>query len=174
MLKRLVLIPVFLFLLTISFAQDVNTYIESGRGKFDNKDYAGAIDDYDKAIALDEKSDNAYYYRAKAKASLKNYFGATEDLTKAIKLGADSELLSEYYFSRAIVKTLLNEYHSSIGDFDEAIKLKPTNSEYLFFKAFVYISLDKKKEACECWKEAKKVSLPDNTDAEQMLKKYCK
>ena len=61
-------------------------YCNRGSAKNSSGDYAGAIEDYTKAIELDPKFAVAYCNRGNAKDSSGDYAGAIEDYTKAIEL----------------------------------------------------------------------------------------
>jgi tetratricopeptide (TPR) repeat protein len=45
-------------------------FIKSGKKKSDNKDYQGAISDYNEAIRLNPKNATAYFWRGSAKSDL--------------------------------------------------------------------------------------------------------
>ncbi len=62
------------------------TYIKKGLKKFKNNDFKGAVDDFTKAIELDPKNDEAYYYRGKVKNKLQDFSGAINDYNKALEI----------------------------------------------------------------------------------------
>lgn len=66
---------------------DASLYAKRGKAYSALRDYANAMKDYDKAIALDEKNTDAYVNRAVARFMLKDYDGSWEDVHKAESLG---------------------------------------------------------------------------------------
>lgn len=72
--------------------KEAESYLSQGFGKWFCSDYAGAIQDYNKAIELNPKYAEAYFNRGGAKFNLQDVFGALADYSKAGELG-----LSEAY-----------------------------------------------------------------------------
>jgi len=68
-----------------------------GQAKFNLKDIAGAIKDYDSAIALDPQDPSPYLNRGLAKVGRDNT-GACADMNKASQLGSKAavEALKKY------------------------------------------------------------------------------
>lgn len=60
------------------------TNLELGIKKGEQRDYAGAILDYDAAIQAEPRQQEAYYRRAGAKTHLKRYQEAISDYSKAL------------------------------------------------------------------------------------------
>jgi len=92
-MKKLILL---LFIPLVSFGQTgmarqsgqtAKEYFESGREKYKNEDYYGAIADYTKAIEIDPNYDYAYASRANAKEELGDLNGACADWKEAARLG---------------------------------------------------------------------------------------
>ena len=61
-------------------------YNERGRSKYEQKDYTGAIKDFDKAIELNPNYALAYKNRGDAKYSQEDYEDAIKDYDRAIEL----------------------------------------------------------------------------------------
>ena len=72
-----------------------NPFIKSGKAKFIQGDYRGAIADYDRAIELRPDYAEAYYLRGSAKMGLGDYRGAIADYDRAIEL--DPKDAGAYY-----------------------------------------------------------------------------
>ena len=66
--------------------QTAEQLIQSGNTKANQKDYQGAIDDFTKAIELNPKSADAYFYRANAYAGNKQYTEAVDGFNTAISM----------------------------------------------------------------------------------------
>ena len=105
------------------------------------KEYASAIEDYTKAIALKPNFPVAYNNRGADKNELKDYTGALNDYTKAIE---QDSLYARAYYNRGIVYINLKQYENAIADFSKALLLNPEYNEAEKNKA---IAQKKKNEA---------------------------
>src|ERR1700761_6866241 len=76
--------------------QTAEQLIQSGNTKANQKDYQGAIDDFTKAIELNPKSADAYFYRANANSNLQKNEEAVADFTKTIEL--NPKKADAYYY----------------------------------------------------------------------------
>lgn len=65
-------------------------YAEEGQNKVHSGDNNGAIEEFNKAIGINPKNADAYYWRAVAKCYLNDNAGCCEDYAKAEKLGHPS------------------------------------------------------------------------------------
>jgi tetratricopeptide (TPR) repeat protein len=104
-------------------------FILRGDEKKEQKDYKGAIVDYNEAIRriVDYKGDIrnnptalAFFLRAEAKKVLKDYQGAIADYNEAIRLDPTAALAHEY---RGDTKMLLKDRQSGLTDFQAAANL---------------------------------------------------
>ena len=107
-------------------------YYNRGVGKFNLKDYQGAINDYNKTIQLQPDYAEAYHNRGEAKVQLQDYAGAIEDLTTAIALKPQ---YADAYFTRAKAKNKLKDYEGAIDDFTKTLDLKPDQTDAYFDRA---------------------------------------
>ena len=104
-------------------------FILRGDEKKEQKDYKGAIVDYNEAIRRmvdynEAIRDNpialAFFVRAEAKKELKDYQGAIADYNEAIRLDPTAALAHEY---RGDTKMLLKDRQSGLIDFQTAAQL---------------------------------------------------
>ncbi|MDD2829372.1 MAG: tetratricopeptide repeat protein [Sulfuricurvum sp.] len=93
-------------------------------------DNRGAIEDYNRAIELNPKYDEAYRQRADARYNLDDYREQYDDLTKAIDINPN---VAAYYAARS--KNMYNSY--SVKDAEKAVALEPNNQSYLENRNYV-------------------------------------
>lgn len=103
---------------------------ERGNTLFSNKDFAGSVEQYTKAIDADPSNNKIlrilYCNRAAAQKELAKYREGIEDCTKAIKLDPK---FSKAYARRARCHLHQNDFASAIRDFRRAIELDPSDHE---------------------------------------------
>ena len=80
-----------------------------------------AIEDDDRALALDRNDGEAYRNRGVARGKLSAYGEAIEDFERALTLNPND---SAAYVNRGLVHYHLNEYHEAIEDDDRTIALR--------------------------------------------------
>ena len=124
MKKTVLAILSFCFIL-IARGQTVKEYNTSGAAKYKNEDYAGAIEDFTKAIALDASYSNLFCNRAVAKHMLNDYEGALADWNKAVSIDPNFE---NVYFNRANTKYALKDYEGALTDYNKAVTTGPEQS----------------------------------------------
>jgi tetratricopeptide (TPR) repeat protein len=95
------------------------------KAKLNSQDYAGAIEDLGKVIAVKPKNSLAYAYRGHARVHLKDYVHAIEDFDSAIALNHNFDAA---YVDRGHAKLFLNQYREAVADFSYAIALSPNYS----------------------------------------------
>jgi tetratricopeptide (TPR) repeat protein len=97
-------------------------YVESAIDKLKERDYQGALSDYNQAVKLNPENKIAYKNRGKLKSeNLYEYQGALSDYNQAIKLKPDSAIA---YNDRGFLKHYkLQDYRGAVADYNQAIKL---------------------------------------------------
>jgi tetratricopeptide (TPR) repeat protein len=195
-----VLIFSLLFSTNHSFCQNANDYFRSGTEKSKNKDYPGAIADYDKAIAIDSGNANIYFNRGLAKSRLNDYQGAIIDYAKSNSIKEDmdtyySKALMEieisdyksalfdlnksyeakkerptYHFLLGDCKMLLKQYDNALVDLSKAIELKPEYAQAYLLRGVCYMNMNKKMESCADLNKAKELK---SDKADKLIEKYC-
>jgi tetratricopeptide (TPR) repeat protein len=96
-----------------------------------NKDFKGAIADFNKVISINPKYVNAYINRSISKIGLEQYQAAISDCNFVLKL--DSNFKEAYNNRGSIYMNNLNDFKSAILDFTKAIEIsknKPDNVLY--------------------------------------------
>ncbi len=101
--------------------------MNEGNKKISEKDLTGALDFWNKAIALEPKKHTAYGARALTYINKGNLNDALTDLTEAIRLKSNN---STYYGNRAYVYKELGKRTEAMADYNKAIELDPHNMVY--------------------------------------------
>ena len=140
-MKRQYLLILFISLSWFNvIGQTAEEYIKSAHDKAELGNNLGAIQDWDKAIALNPENDDAYYSRGLLKLALGEKNGACLDLSKAGELGKAEAypLISKHcnlppvnalgytaieYGKSAVQKEVLGDYHGAVQDYNKAIEL---------------------------------------------------
>lgn len=162
-----IVLSISLFLLSWCNSSQEKDFSESGNEKYYAGDYVGAIQDYDKEIALDSGWADVYMDRALAKAAFWDYQSAISDYDKSIEL--EPKLVGAY-IERGWVKAELKNYDLAISDFNKAIELAPNLGESYYYRGFVNIYLEKINEGCIDLQKALDLNYSEATLA---IKEYC-
>lgn len=94
---------------------DAKKFFNAGYGKYNSGDYAGALDDFNKAIEINSNYIKAYNNRGMAKDALNDEVGAIADYTKAIELNPQYQF---GYYNRGNAELNLKDYTNAISDYD--------------------------------------------------------
>lgn len=86
-------------------------------------DNAGALADYDAAIAADPRLADAYVSRAGILISMKRYDEARTDIEQGMALGAQN--MHAAFFARAVIEEESGDVRSAYRDYKQAVALKP-------------------------------------------------
>ena len=129
----------------------------------EERDYYGAISDYNKAIEMQELSTYniaaAYYNRGKAKSDIKDYKGALSDFNKAIDINPNKP---DYYTFRGNTKSRLNaDEYAAISDFNKAINLDLNNLLAYINRGISKVRIGDIKGACSDWRKASELGSED-------------
>ena len=114
------------------------------------KDFAGAIQDYNKSIELKPTAPEGYIGRGLAKLNVKDTKGAIPDFDKAIELNPSSAVAFLY---RGNARHSLNDDNGALQDFNKVIVLQPTNSNVYFNIGSIYGMQNKPQEAIKAYRQ---------------------
>ncbi len=120
-------------------------YNDRGLLYFEMKLYEKGLFDLNKAIVLDPSDYKAYNNRGLVMHGLQRMKEAIQDYDTAIKLNPKFDL---GYFNRCLVYYDLVEYELSLKDVNTALSFG-MDTDYLMFRALIYLSLGRKKDARE-------------------------
>jgi tetratricopeptide (TPR) repeat protein len=101
---------------------DLPFFQEHGKLKEKNGDYKGALDEYDKAIFLDDRNPFFYILKAGVYEKLENLDLAFENFDKALSIDPNCY---DVYINRALVYRHHKKYADAQKDYEKAISLKP-------------------------------------------------
>ena len=118
-----------------------STYCKQGLFQYNQGDYRGAIQYYDRAINLKPKFVDAYLYRGLARSALGDKQTAIQDYDIAINL---NDKCVDAYLYRGLARSALGDNQTAIKDYDMAISLKAGLAEaYLYRGLALYCLHDK-------------------------------
>jgi len=150
-----------------AFSQTSEVHLKNGIEKHNEKDYKGAIKDYDKAIKEDKTSKDAYYNRGICELALKDFKPALADFSKAIEL--DPNFINAYY-SRASVLVSQEKYTDALPDLDKTIALDQKTPNALTLRGQIRAQTGNKKGACDDFNQAKQIG---DKNADNYLAQFC-
>jgi tetratricopeptide (TPR) repeat protein len=97
-------------------------YYRRAQQRFDQKDYRGAITEFNEALRLKPDYAEVYNNRGRARQNLQDYQGAIKDYDQAIRFKPS---FPAAFFNRGRVRAELRDDRGSIADYDQAIRIKP-------------------------------------------------
>jgi S1-C subfamily serine protease/lipoprotein NlpI len=116
-------------------------YVAAAAQKYRNRDYRGALADYDRAISLNPKSAPAYNYRGVLKEKIQDIAGGLADYNQAIALNAN---YGEAYNNRGKLKlNRLQDHQGALADYDLAIELSPKFATAYANRGYLQVKLMK-------------------------------
>ena len=87
--------------------------------KVAQKDYQGALTDYNKAIEKDPNNATLYNNRGNAHFQAKNYEEAIKDYNQALKIKPE---MADTYYNRAYARQQLTDLKGALSDYDKALE----------------------------------------------------
>jgi tetratricopeptide (TPR) repeat protein len=121
--KKIVVLLACLILTTYSYSQTAQQHLESGQSKMKLKDVSGALNDFNKAISINPKFEQAIMNRALCQMALGNWSLAIPDCDRAIKLNPNQAVA---YFVRGCAKS--NTGKQGCEDLNKALELGYTKA----------------------------------------------
>jgi tetratricopeptide (TPR) repeat protein len=120
----------------ISRRPDISTaYLNRGLARAEKKDHVAALADFDTALQLNPKSEEALNSRAVSRMYLGDLPAALCDYDEAIRLSPGD---STYRANRGMLKRQMGDLDGALCDFDAAVKLNARNAKALCERADLY------------------------------------
>lgn len=109
--------------------------------------YRKAIEEANKALALDNKYADAFFNKGVALENSSDYHNAEICYSESISINSKDY---EYYLRRGSVLSLQEKYIEALDDINRALKLDRHNRvELLLARAEIYVNMDKKEQALQ-------------------------
>src|SRR6185295_13084879 len=115
-----------------------NAYTNRGLARYQKGDYAGAIEDLNKALQIRPSLAVAYLNRAAALRATGDLAGALKDLDKAISLKKD---FFQALNNRGSVHLDLGHHAAALEDLNSAIELNNKVGETFYHRAYTYLAM---------------------------------
>lgn len=132
--------------------------------------YPEAIEQFDKALAIDELTDldmDILYYKGNAQESAGAYKKAAETYSAILSKNTND---ASIYNSRAFVYRKLADYKKSLADYDKAIAIDKTNYDYYFGKYFLLMESKDKEGAAAVLEQAAAIEVKTQEDKFNLAK----
>ncbi|MCF8278237.1 MAG: tetratricopeptide repeat protein [Flavobacteriales bacterium] len=176
-MKQLVLVISFALVCTLTYSQTAEESFKTGLTQLESKNYAEAIDAFNKAIAGDKENTTYLLKRGEAKYGSGKGILAIQDFNKVIQL---DEANSAAYALRSAIYVDMKDYKSAIEDCKKAIELDPKNElayvrmgdAYFFQQPADYIEAMKSYNYAININEKNKTALHNRGFAKRELKDY--
>lgn len=112
--------------------------------RLQTNDQKGALEDYNKAIELNQTNANYFINRGLLNYYAKHYRDALSDYDKAIELNPYSQIS---LFNRALLRAEVGDLNNAIEDLNDVLKINPDYDEALFKRALLFSELNYWQEA---------------------------
>jgi tetratricopeptide (TPR) repeat protein len=136
------------------------SFVNSGNTKFEEKDYQGALADYNSAIQLNADSAEAFLKRAQCLVALKKYDKAIIDYNKALKIKPDT--INTLYL-RGMAYLNAEQYKEAFNDFNMIIKKSPNEYDTYIQRAAACEGMNNFRSAIYDYSEAIRLKPKDGT-----------
>ncbi|HEY5824293.1 MAG TPA: tetratricopeptide repeat protein [Cyclobacteriaceae bacterium] len=143
-------------------------YAERGFIRMEQKEWSGALDDYNEAIRIDSTNEEYFLNRALVKEKLKDTNGAYLDYSKAISIKQNFE---KAWLNRGNLLSRLNRLPEAIEDYTIAIFYFPEYATAYYNRGIANHRLRNSNEACKDISKAEELGLNVETS---LKKSICK
>jgi tetratricopeptide (TPR) repeat protein len=141
-----ILVSTNLLPLVSQVAVSPDSLMSDGKHKMNERDYIGAIRDFNRLIRFNPRQADAIVARAQAKFYMSDYDGALQDAQKAVELVPN---LEEAHFISGEIFLAQQKYADALPEFNKTLEINPNNTEAFRGKIFSVYYAGKEKEAFE-------------------------
>jgi len=143
-------------------------YLERATQRMEGGYYKGALEDYDKALTINDKDPRIWMNRGLVKEKLNDLKGAFSDYTQAIEL---DDKYDRAWLNRGNVLNKQSRYKEAIEDYTIVLLYNAESAAAYYNRAIARQKLKLTAEACDDLKKAEALgqSIP-----EKMKKEFCK
>lgn len=145
-MKRMIALMIFVSFILSGCGKSAQQFYESGKQKFDNKDYHGCIKDLTEAIDKDSKYSDAWFLRGIASKNLQDTVSALNDYSKAIEINPSHK---QAFYMRGSLLFNLKRFTEAISDYTKAIELDAGYLDALHMRGKALHNIGKYEEAIE-------------------------
>ena len=145
---------------SFSTRPSTNTLFRSGYQKMTQRDYSGAIAEFDRIIEH-RPNYEALNNRASANFKLNNYPAAIRDYSQAISINPN---VPEAYIGLGIVNTKLENFQEAEQNYSHVIRLRPQNYVAFTNRGFARFKLEEYDQALQDFNHAIELN-PNNSIA---------
>jgi tetratricopeptide (TPR) repeat protein len=131
-------------------------YLERALQRFEGGYYKGAMEDYTKALEIDQSDEEIWLGRGLAREKLKDFEGAFSDYTKAIDIKED---FFKAWINRGNVLFKLERYSDAIEDFNVALIYQADYAPAFYNRAMAKMKMKNKEDACVDLKRAEALGM---------------
>jgi tetratricopeptide (TPR) repeat protein len=141
-------------------------YAERAFERMENKNWKGALEDYNRAFEIDSTNEEYVLNRGLVKEKLKDFVGAYKDYSQAIALKPDFE---KAWLNRGNLLSRQNKLSEAIEDYTIAIFYFPEYASAYYNRGIAYHRLKQDDKACSDIKKAETLGI----NIEPSLSKIC-
>jgi tetratricopeptide (TPR) repeat protein len=111
-------------------------HFEDGMARHQTGDFRGAAESYGKAIEIDPKFAEAFYFRGNAYSALNDAKGAISEYTKAIRI---EPKFADALLNRGLTMRETGNFDGAISDFSRVIKLNKKDANAYYQRGLSYL-----------------------------------
>ncbi len=131
-------------------------YLERAYQRMEGGYYKGALEDYDRALEIQDKDPEIWLNRGHVKEKLNDLKGAYADYTKAIEL---NEKFEKAWLNRGNVLSKQGRTEDAIQDYTVAITFNPDYANAYYNRAIAKQKLKQAAEACQDLQKAESLGM---------------
>lgn len=130
-----------------SYPSSAELFLARGLLNNSKERYSKALDDFDKALKLNESlnSFSVYYNRGIAYSNLQEYDSALDDFNKAAEVEPNN---ANAFYSRGLANYQLGNYDPAVKDFIRSDELNPNNPVTYYNLGMAYYKMQDPENAC--------------------------